>query len=149
MRIKTKKGFTFVELMVVIVILVILAATAVPRLVGRTDQARIAAASADIEANIATALALYELDNGRYPTTEQGLQALVTEPTSSPVPSSWNGPYLKKKRVPKDPWGKLYVYVQPGVHNEDDYDLYSLGPDGIEGGGDDVSNWEEFTGDDE
>ncbi|MFC1593929.1 type II secretion system major pseudopilin GspG [Candidatus Omnitrophota bacterium] len=138
-------GFTFIELMVVVAILVILAATAVPRLVGRTDQARVAAAKADIDGNIAIALDLYELDNGTYPATEQGLAALASEPTSSPVPPDWNGPYLKKRKIPVDPWGRSYVYTQPGLHNTEDYDLFSYGSDGAEGGGDDVVNWEDET----
>jgi general secretion pathway protein G len=139
------KGFTLIELMLVVIILGILVAMVVPRLAGRTEQARRAAAQADIESNMAVALDLYELDNGAYPTTEQGLSALITEPTSSPVPPNWNGPYLKKRKIPLDPWGRAYVYLCPGVHNQEDYDLYSYGPDGIEGGGDDVTNWEEET----
>lgn len=136
------RGFTLIELMLVVIILGILVAMVVPRLAGRTEQARQAAAQADIESNIAVALDLYELDNGVYPSTEQGLQALINEPTSSPTPPNWNGPYLKKKKLPLDPWGRAYVYVSPGVHNKEDYDLYSYGPDGIEGGGDDATNWE-------
>ncbi len=140
---KKSKGFTLIELMLVVIILGILVAMVVPRLAGRTEQARRAAAKADIESNLAVSLDLYELDNGVYPTTEQGLTALITEPTSSPVPPNWNGPYLKKKKLPVDPWGRPYIYVSPGVHNKEDYDLYSYGPDGVEGGGDDVTNWEE------
>lgn len=139
------KGFTLIELMLVVIILGILVAMVVPRLAGRTEQARRAAAVADIESNIAVALDLYELDNGVYPSTEQSLAALISEPTSSPVPPNWNGPYLKKRKLPIDPWGREYVYVSPGVHNEEDYDLYSYGPDGVEGGGDDVTNWEETS----
>lgn len=137
------RGFTLIELMLVVIILGILVAMVVPRLAGRTEQARRAAAQADIESNIAVALDMYELDNGLYPTTEQGLSALISEPASSPVPPNWNGPYLKKRKIPLDPWGRSYVYVCPGVHNQEDYDLYSYGPDGVEGGGDDVINWEE------
>ena len=94
---------------------------------------------ADIEANIATALDLYELDNGQYPTTEQGLEALLVQPTSPPAAENWRGPYLKK--APKDPWNRPYIYKSPGEHNTLDYDLASWGRDGIEGG-DDVVNWE-------
>lgn len=141
-----RKGFTLIELMLVVIILGILVAMVVPRLAGRTEQARRAAALADIDSNLAVSLDLYELDNGVYPTTEQGLPALVNEPTSSPVPPNWNGPYLKKKKVPLDPWGRPYVYLSPGVHNKEDYDLYSYGPDGVEGGGNDVTNWEEEGG---
>ena len=85
---------------------------------------------------------MYELDNGRYPSTSQGLRALIEKPTESPVPTNWNGSYLKKKRIPKDPWGNDYVYVSPGVHNDEEYDLYSLGADGIESS-DDITNWED------
>jgi len=140
---KKDKGFTLVELMLVVIIIGILVGMVVPRLAGRTEQARREAARADIESNIALALDLYELDNGRYPTTEQGLNALINEPTSTPTPTNWNGSYLKKRKVPNDPWGRPYVYASPGVHNQEDYDLYSYGSDGVEGGGDDIVNWEE------
>jgi general secretion pathway protein G len=135
-----KKGFTLIELMLVIIIITTLAAIVFPRFVGRAQQARIAAAKADISNNLAVALDFYEMDNGFYPSTEQGLEALREKPTSAPTPQNWKGPYIKKK--PVDPWGNPYVYVSPGIHNED-YDLYSLGPDGIEGGDDDITNWQE------
>jgi general secretion pathway protein G len=140
---KRNSGFTLVELLLVVTIILILAGMVIPRMAGRTEQARKAAAKADIETNIAIALDLYELDNGRYPTSEQSLRALVSKPTSSPEPANWNGPYLKKRKIPADPWNRPYVYVSPGTHNVEDYDLYSYGPDGVEGGGDDITNWEE------
>ncbi len=140
---RKKSGFTLVELLLVVTIILILAGMVIPRMAGRTEQARRAAAKVDIDTNIAMALDLYELDNGKYPSSEQGLQALFTKPTSSPVPSNWNGPYLKKKSLPVDPWNRVYVFVSPGVHNTEDYDLYSYGADGVEGGGDDITNWEE------
>ena len=100
---RIRKSFTLIELLLVVVILSILGAMVVPRLVGRSEQARVAVARTDIASNIATALELYEMENGMFPTTEQGLTALKTKPTSSPVPTNWNGPYIK--RTPKDPWG--------------------------------------------
>ncbi len=132
------KGFTLIELMLVVIIISILSAMVVPRLVGRSKEAKLAAAKADIESNMSLVLDMYELDNGIYPTTEQGLIALINKPTTSPVPANWKGPYLKK--LPKDPWGKDYVYACPGMHNKGDYDLFSYGPDGIESQ-DDIVNW--------
>jgi general secretion pathway protein G len=137
------KGFTMIELMVVIVILGILAAIIAPRLVGRTDEARITKARVDIT-NLETALKLYKLDNGVYPTTEQGLQALVEAPETGTTPRNWReGGYLEKNRVPKDPWGNDFVYLSPGVNG--DFDLSSYGADGLAGGegiNADVNNWE-------
>lgn len=130
------QGFTLIELMLVILIIGFLVAMAVPRLTGKSQQARIATARADIDANLAVALDLFEMDNGRYPSTQEGLQALVKSPPNAP---SWKGPYLKKG-IPVDPWGRPYVYRSPGRFNPEDYDLLSYGPDGIEGGGDDITN---------
>ena len=131
-----KSGFTLIELMLVVIIIGALVAMVMPRLTGRGEQARAAAASADIKANIATALKLYELDNGAFPSTEEGLNALLTRVTSA---RNWNGPYLERK--PIDPWAREYKYKCPGTHRPHDYDLYSLGRDGIESE-DDVTNWE-------
>jgi general secretion pathway protein G len=126
------RGFTLIEIMVVITILGILAALIVPRVVGRTDDARIAAAKQDI-ASVMQALKLYRLDNGRYPTTEQGLQALITKPTTEPVPTNWKqGGYLERSSVPKDPWGNPYQYLNPGLRGE--IDVFSFGADGQSGG---------------
>jgi general secretion pathway protein G len=135
-----KAGFTLIELMLVVIIIGALAAMVLPRLAGRSEQARIAVARTDINANIAVALDLYELDNGRYPTSEQGLNALRVKPSGFPEATNWNGPYLKKK--PQDPWGKLYQYKYPATHEGCDYDLYSLGSDGLESD-DDIGNWQE------
>jgi general secretion pathway protein G len=134
-----KKGFTLIEIMLVVIIIGVLVAMVVPNIAGKSEQARMAAARTDIEANIGTALDLYLMDVGRYPTTEQSLGALASAPSGV---NKWNGPYLKKKKLPKDPWGREYVYKSPGDHNKDAYDLYSLGNDGKEGV-DDVTNWEE------
>lgn len=134
---QSKKGFTLIELMLVVIIIGVLVSMVVPRLAGRSEEARITTAKADIHANISVALDLFELDNGKYPTTEEGLAALRAKPASS---LNWKGPYFKK--APLDPWGKEYIYRSPGEHNPD-YDLYSYGPDATEGGGDDITNWEE------
>ena len=133
------RGFTLVEIMVVVVILGILAVLIVPRVVGRTDEARAVAAKQDVAA-IMQALKLYRLDNGRYPSTEQGVAALVTKPESQPVPSNWKK-YLDK--VPKDPWGNIYHYLNPGVRGE--IDVFSLGADAQPGGSGsdaDVGSWD-------
>lgn len=123
-------GFSLLELMVVVVILSILALVIVPRVIDRPDQAREARARTDIGA-ISSALGLYRLDNFKYPTTEQGLQALVTKPVTDPVPPNWatNG-YIAQ--LPADPWGQPYQYLQPGVHGE--FDVFSYGADGVQGG---------------
>ena len=133
------RGFTLIELMIVVIIIAAIAAMVVPRLSGRSEQAKITVAQADISSNIGMALKLYELDNGNYPTTEQGLNALMAKPTSSPAAQNWKGPYLEK--APLDPWGNPYQYRCPGSHNTSGYDLYSPGKDAAEGGEDDVVNW--------
>jgi len=137
-------AFTLIELMVVIVILGILAAFVVPRLTKRPEDARVMKARIEIS-NIEQALELYYLDNGIYPSTEQGLGALVEKPQTGDVPQNWKeGGYLVKGRLSADPWGNPYVYVSPGIHNAD-YDILSLGKDGQEGGEEydaDITNWE-------
>lgn len=134
---KKNRGFTLIELMLVIIIIGVLVAMVAPRLAGKSQQGKLAAAQADINAHLSTALDLFEVDNGRYPTTEEGLAALRTAPSAAP---RWKGPYLKRP-VPPDPWRKPYVYRSPGQHNREDYDLFSYGPDGVEGGQDDITNW--------
>jgi len=125
-------GFTLIEIMVVITILGILAALIVPRVVGRTDDARIAATKQDI-ASVMQALKLYRLDNGRYPTTEQGLKALIEKPATEPMPSNWKqGGYLERTSLPRDPWGKDYQLLSPGIRGE--IDVFSFGRDGQSGG---------------
>jgi len=132
-----RAGFTLIELLLVMVIIAILAAVVVPKFVGRGQQARITAARADI-ASLELALDAMEIDTGRYPTTEEGLNALMQQPANV---RDWHGPYLS--RAPQDPWGNPYVYRYPGQHNPNGYDLFSMGPDMQEGGGDDIDNWSE------
>jgi general secretion pathway protein G len=129
-------GFTLIELMLVVIIIGALVAMVMPRLTGRSEQARVVAAKADVQANIATALKMYEIDSGSFPSTDEGLSALLSKPSSA---SNWNGPYIERK--PLDPWGREYQYKSPGEHRSADYDLYSFGRDGIESA-DDVTNWE-------
>jgi len=133
-------GFTLMELLLVVVIIGVLAALVAPRIIGQGKKARIAAAKQQIQ-NFETALKLYYLDNDTYPTTEQGLEALLVEPASDPLPMNWEGPYLEKA-VPTDPWGSEYVLTSPGLYNPDDLDILSYGPDRKEGGGDDIANYE-------
>jgi len=137
------RGFTLIEIMVVVVILGILAGLIVPRLMGRTEQAKRTKARIQME-SMETALKLYKLDNGSYPTTEQGLQALVEAPAVGDLAKQWRkGGYLEKGKVPADPWDNDYVYLSPGVH--DDFDLISYGKDGQPGGEDDdadINSWE-------
>ncbi len=136
-------GFTLIELMVVIVILGILAGLVVPRIMGRPEEARRMKARIQLE-SLETALRLYQLDNGVYPSTEQGLEALVTPPATGELPRAWReGGYLEKGQLPKDPWGNAYIYLSPGLHGE--YDLLSHGADGQPGGegrNQDVKAWE-------
>jgi general secretion pathway protein G len=130
-----RRAFTLIELMLVMVILAILAAVVIPKLSGRTEQARLAAAKTDIS-SIESALDTFEIDNGRYPTTDEGLAALTVAPNGL---ANWHGPYVKKM-VTNDPWGNPYQYRCPETQSTAGYDLYSFGPDGREGG-DDVTNW--------
>lgn len=136
-------GFTLIELMVVIVILGILATLIVPRLMERPGQAKQVKAQIQIQ-SFETALKLYKLDNGFYPTTEQGLQALAEAPTTGNIPAKYpDGGYLEKGKLPKDPWGNDYVYLSPGVHGP--FDITSYGADGIQGGdgeNKDITNWD-------
>jgi len=138
---RKQRGFTLIEIMVVVVILGILAALVVPQVMNRPDQAKVTVAKGDIKA-IGAALDMYKLDNFAYPSTQQGLNALVEKPGGRPQPKNWNRDgYLK--RVPKDPWGNDYQYLSPGTQGQ--FDLYSLGADGKQGGTDlnaDIGNWD-------
>ena len=137
---RTSRGFTLIELMLVIVIIGSLAAMVVPRLTNRLKGAQEDIARADIKGNLALALRLYAVNNnGGYPTSEQGLQALIEQPSSPPVPANWKGPYIEER--PMDPWKRPYTYKYPGNHPPYEYDLYSLGADGKESD-DDIGNWQ-------
>lgn len=142
MKLIKNKGFTLIEIMVVITIIGILAAVIVPKVIGRSDQARVVKAKQDIN-SLEQALELYKLDNGFYPTQSQGLKALVAQPSSDPIPQNWKSDgYIK--RLPTDPWNNSYQYVNPGKHGE--YDIFSYGADGKEGGtgnNADIGNWQE------
>jgi general secretion pathway protein G len=141
-RSRRARGFTLIEIMVVVVIIGILGALVVPKLLGRTGESRVAAAKVDIS-TLMQALKLYKLDNQRYPTTEQGLVALTTKPTAGPAANGWkSGGYIDK--LPKDPWGHDYQYLNPGIHGTE-IDLFSLGADGLPGGAGedaDIGSWE-------
>jgi general secretion pathway protein G len=139
----TNQGFTLIELLVVILILGLLAGIVGPRLFGHADEAKQTKARVQIE-NLSSALKMYKIDNGIFPSSEQGLEALVAQPQSGDIPKKWKkGGYLAKKQIPKDPWGNDYVYLCPGVH--DDFDITSYGADGVPGGDDfnkDINSWE-------
>jgi len=134
-----RRAFTLIELLLVLVILAILAAVVVPKLTGRSEDAKKAAAKADI-ATIDGQLETFEIDAGRYPTNDEGLGALVNAPGNV---KSWKGPYVK--RLPNDPWGNPYQYRYPGQYNKNGFDLFSMGPDQHEGGGDDIDNWSDSS----
>ena len=142
-QLKDNRGFTLIEIMVVVVILALLAALVGPRIMGRSDDAKIADAKVQIR-NIESALKLYKLDNGVYPSTEQGLQALVEKPTVGQIPRKYKDEgYLESKKVPKDPWDNDFLYISPGEHG--DYDLCSYGADGVKGGDGknaDICSWD-------
>ena len=141
-RFRPRGGFTLIEILVVIAVISLLAALVAPNVFRHVGTAKDAAARSQIEM-LGAALDAYRLDNGRYPTTEQGLEALWQEPVAEPRPTNWKGPYLRKA-APLDPWSHPYVYASPGVVNANGYDLLSLGADGQEGGeGEDadVASW--------
>jgi general secretion pathway protein G len=132
-----QRGFTLIEIMVVVVIIAVLATLIIPNVIGRAEDARVAKAKADVRA-LDSALAMYRLDNGHDPSTDQGLQALVKKPTGSPSADNWRkGGYVRS--LPDDPWGHSYQYLSPGQHGN--YDLWSSGPDGISGNADDIRSW--------
>ncbi|MCU1725698.1 type II secretion system major pseudopilin GspG [Pseudomonas sp. 7P_10.2_Bac1] len=141
LRKSTQRGFTLIEIMVVVVIIGVLGAIVVPQFMSRPDQAKVTAAHTDIQA-ISTALEMYRLDTFNYPSTQQGLEALVTRPSGTPLAKNWN-PQGYLKSLPVDPWGTPYQYLNPGTHSAG-YDVFSLGADGVQGGegyAADIGNW--------
>ena len=132
----SRSGFTLIELLLVLVILAVLAAVVVPKFTNRSEQARVAAAKADIS-RLGLALDAFEVDNSRFPSSEEGLGALIAAPAGL---QNWHGPYIRGGGLPKDPWGNPYVYRYPGIHNTSDYDLASMGADAREGP-EDITNW--------
>jgi general secretion pathway protein G len=140
---KNNKGFTLLEIIIVVFILGLLAAIVTPKIIGHTDEARITEAKVQIK-NFETALKMFKLDNGFYPSTEQGLESLIEKPTTGQIPQKYReGGYLEQKKIPLDPWGNPYIYISPGVQG--DFDIESYGADGKEGGEKkdaDIENWD-------
>jgi general secretion pathway protein G len=135
-RIHRRSAFTLIELLLVMVIIIILASIVVPKMSGYSERARKSKATAEIDA-FKTSLAAFETDTGRFPTTEEGLNALVHAPNG--VQNFKAGGYMDE--IPPDPWGNAYIYRSPGIHHPDTFDVFTAGPDGHEGGGDDIGNW--------
>lgn len=138
---RSQAAFTLLEILLVVIIIGMLVGVAVVKLGGQGAKAKEVTTRRQIDA-YKTALGLYELDNGFFPTTEQGLQALVVQPASPPVPTSWKGPYLDPPQIRKDQWTHEFIYKNPGVKIPNGYDLYSPGPNGVEGDDDDIGNWQ-------
>jgi general secretion pathway protein G len=140
-RLTSEAGFTLLEILLVVIIISMLVGVAVVQLGGKVKEAKMTA-TRDQMHNYESALDLYELDNGMLPSTEQGLQALITQPSSAPAPGNWKGPYLRPPILKKDQWNHDFKYTNPGQHNTTSYDILSPGPDGVEGNEDDVGNWQ-------
>jgi len=138
-----ERGFTLLEIIGVLTLLAAIITLVAPNVIKQTQKGQIKAAYAQINA-LKSVINAYYLDNGDYPTTEQGLKALIEKPTVPPIPDNWNGPYLEDNKIPKDPWGRELIYEKPGKHNPNSYDLYTLGSDKKEGGegvNADIGNW--------
>lgn len=138
---RREAAFTLLEILLVVVIIGMLVTVAAVKIGGVSDKAKLTATQRQIDA-YKTALGVYELDNGFYPTTEQGLNALISQPSSPPVPQNWKGPYLDPPVLRKDPWGRDYIYRYPGQKIPNGYDLFSPGRNGVEGDEDDIGNWQ-------
>lgn len=141
MRVNSRAGFTLLEILLVVVIIGLLVGVAAVRLSTQSARAKDVAARRQIDA-YKTTLGIYELDNGFFPSTEQGLAALVQQPSSPPVPTNWKSPYLDPPVLKKDPWGHDFIYKNPGTHIPSGYDLYSAGVDGVPDNEDDIGNWQ-------
>jgi general secretion pathway protein G len=140
-RFHPQTGFTLLEILLVVVIIGMLVTVAAVKIGGVSDKAKLTAAQRQIDA-YKTALGVYELDNGFYPTTEQGLNALIAQPASPPAPQNWKGPYLDPPVIRKDPWSRDYIYRYPGQKIPNGYDVFSPGRNGVEGDEDDIGNWQ-------
>ena len=136
-KVRREKGFSLIELLLVLVILAALASVIVPKFAGRGKQAKVTATQVEIQ-NLSSALSTFEIENDRFPTTSEGLKALIEKPANA---NGWEKPYLQKQEIPKDPWANEYMYRQPGQRNEYSYDLSSAGPDGKFNTEDDITNW--------
>jgi len=132
-----RRGFTLIELLLVLVILAVLAVIVVPKFAGRSEDARKTAAKTQVT-NIASAVRMFEVDVGRYPSSDEGIRALMEAPGNA---KGWKGPYMEQE-IKEDPWGNPYVYKQPGTHNPNGIDIYSMGPNGVDGDDDDIGNWQ-------
>jgi general secretion pathway protein G len=142
-ELRNENGFTLLEILAVLTLLAFLVTMVAPNIINNLQKGQVNAVKSQISST-ENVLNSYYLDNSCYPTTEQGLKALIEKPTAPPIPDSWNGPYLQKNKIPTDPWGHELHYVSPGVHNPQSYDLFSLGKDNAEGGtgaNADVGNW--------